>query len=597
MNTLDGAPRPEGLDDVVEALRALFGVPDPLVAGRDARVRRLALEALITLNDVDDTVVERAADDGDAQVRRLAMSAVSRLDGRFADDTAGRVLRKGLADAVPMVRLEAVHAEAARDTGSPAACALALGETADPDIHVVLAAIDALAVCGTSSDAVALLARATQDLSTVNEPRGWHRTAHALVALAGAAPERAMAMLGQFTVSTRPPLRLYAAKAAATLNDRATLDILSKDGDREVAEEAGRQLARLTGDAPASTPGPRSAKKSPSTVPAVPTVLTGADLKRLAAPRARVVVRGVGSFELALFTAEAPATVLRFARLAGSGYYDGLDIERVLPNFIVQTRTPPGALANDVADATFPARGARAVAARARRRRAVGRRTRRRANLHRPRGQSTLRSSVHGVRAGAERPRRRGRAARRRCRRSDRDRSRPVSAAMFSRRLPDDLARNRLARALDERRGGGRAFIDLTESNPTRAGFAYPPDLLAALGDGRALAYAPRPARRRREARRAVAADYARRGLSVAPDRIVLTAGTSEAYSLLFKVLCEPGDEVLTPRPSYPLFQHLTRLDAVVATPHATSSITAPGRSICPAWSAPLPIARARCSS
>ena len=135
---------------------------------------------------------------------------------------------------------------------------------------------------------------------------------------------------------------------------------------------------------------------------------------------------------------------------------------------------------------------------------------------------------------------------------------------MLSSRLPGDLARNRLARALDERRSSGRTFVDLTESNPTRAGFAYSPDLLAPLGDPRALTYAPQPLGSD-AARRAVAADYARRGLRVAPERIVLTASTSEAYSLLFKVLCDPGDEVLTPRPSYPLFEHLTRLDAVVA--------------------------------
>ena len=65
-----------------------------------------------------------------------------------------------------------------------------------------------------------------------------------------------------------------------------------------------------------------------------------------------------------------------------------------------------------------------------------------------------------------------------------------------------------------------------------------------------------------------MAADYARRGLAVSPDHLVLTASTSEAYSLLFKVLCDPGDEVLVPRPSYPLFEHLTRLDAVAAVPY-----------------------------
>src|SRR5262249_3123009 len=66
-------------------------------------------------------------------------------------------------------------------------------------------------------------------------------------------------------------------------------------------------------------------------------------------------------------------------------------------------------------------------------------------------------------------------------------------------------------------------------------------------------------------ARQAVAADYQRRGVTVDVRRVALTASTSEAYSLLFKILCEPGDEVLVPRPSYPLFEHLARLDAIVA--------------------------------
>jgi alanine-synthesizing transaminase len=138
---------------------------------------------------------------------------------------------------------------------------------------------------------------------------------------------------------------------------------------------------------------------------------------------------------------------------------------------------------------------------------------------------------------------------------------------MFSRRIPSDLAPNRLALALDRLRREGRPVVDLTESNPTRAGFEYPADLLAPLGSPRGLAYAPQPLGAA-DARRAVAADYARRGLHVPADRIVLTASTSEAYSLLFKVLCNPGDEVLTPRPSYPLFEHLTRLDGVVSRPY-----------------------------
>lgn len=133
---------------------------------------------------------------------------------------------------------------------------------------------------------------------------------------------------------------------------------------------------------------------------------------------------------------------------------------------------------------------------------------------------------------------------------------------MFSRRVPEDREPNRLAQALARaRRAGG--LIDLTVSNPTRAGIAYPADLLAGLADPASLEYAPAPFGLR-VAREAVAAEYARRGLAIAADAIVLTASTSEAYSLLFKLLCEPaGSSVLTPVPSYPLFEHLTRLDGV----------------------------------
>ena len=138
---------------------------------------------------------------------------------------------------------------------------------------------------------------------------------------------------------------------------------------------------------------------------------------------------------------------------------------------------------------------------------------------------------------------------------------------MFSHRLPTDLAPNRLSTALAALRREGRPFIDLTESNPTRTGLKYPADLLAPLADRRALVYRPEPFGLL-EARRAVAADYERRALAVAADRIVLTPSTSDAYSLLFKVLCDPFDEVLVPRPSYPLFEHLTQLDAVRARPY-----------------------------
>jgi len=138
---------------------------------------------------------------------------------------------------------------------------------------------------------------------------------------------------------------------------------------------------------------------------------------------------------------------------------------------------------------------------------------------------------------------------------------------LFSSRVPEDLAGNRIAQAVARTRASDREFVDLTESNPTRAGFDYPSDLLAPLADPRGLAYRPAPLGLM-DARRAVASDYRRRSIDIDPERIVLTASTSEAYSVLFKLLASPGDEVLVPRPSYPLFDHLTELDAIVARPY-----------------------------
>ncbi len=134
---------------------------------------------------------------------------------------------------------------------------------------------------------------------------------------------------------------------------------------------------------------------------------------------------------------------------------------------------------------------------------------------------------------------------------------------MFSSRLRQAAGRNRLAVALDRRRANGDPVIDLTLSNPTRAGLRYPGGMLAPLAQDRSLCYDPEPFGLL-SARQAVADDFARRGLAVPANRTVLTASTSEAYSLLFKLLCDPGDAVLAPRPSYPLVEHLTDLDGVV---------------------------------
>ncbi len=133
---------------------------------------------------------------------------------------------------------------------------------------------------------------------------------------------------------------------------------------------------------------------------------------------------------------------------------------------------------------------------------------------------------------------------------------------MFSERTRWDLRPNRLAERLAAKRAAGARVLDLTESNPTRVGLACPEDVLDALARAEARGYEPQPFGLRR-AREAVAADYARRGAAVDPDRIVLSASTSEAYAFLFKLLCDPGDELLVPRPGYPLFDFLATLESV----------------------------------
>lgn len=113
---------------------------------------------------------------------------------------------------------------------------------------------------------------------------------------------------------------------------------------------------------------------------------------------------------------------------------------------------------------------------------------------------------------------------------------------------------------LEEKRATGERILDLTESNPTAAGFVYPSDaILSALSNPRSLRYEPAAAGLP-SARAAVSAYYHGR---VSPDRVLLTASTSEAYAFVFKLLCDPSAEVLVPAPSYPLFDYLAALDSV----------------------------------
>ena len=386
--------------------RGTASVRDP---ARDARVRRLALDALILADGVDDETVRRAFQDPDAQVRRLAMRAVATVRA-ISDIAAADVLRRGLADPVAMVRIEALASARRRQPPSPDLCAAAIDAARDPVAHVALAGLDALAACPTLS-AVSLLEQAVHNASAAGLPRAWHPSAHAVVALAGAAPMQALAALPLVVGSPIWQVRMYAARAAAVLKDRGSLETLARDPDANVREAAiegltavaghaadavyidalqrgGYQAVRVAATALAGTSAPdavaalRSALRvliaegrdnsldarralvatlrgrgatveaaATATAPPVAPGISAAQLRRLASARARVSIRGVGRFDLALIGAEAPVTAARFMRLAESGYYDGLTIHRVAPNFVVQGGSPG---ANEyIGDATF----------------------------------------------------------------------------------------------------------------------------------------------------------------------------------------------------------------------------------------------------
>lgn len=138
----------------------------------------------------------------------------------------------------------------------------------------------------------------------------------------------------------------------------------------------------------------------------------------------------------------------------------------------------------------------------------------------------------------------------------------PMPPVHFSRRTDWDRSENHLTKLLHEVRRSGRHLVDLTESNPTRCGITSTDRLIALLGHPRGTAYAPQ-ALGHPQARSAVAQFFIDRGLPADPHRIVMSASTSEAYAWIFKLLCENGDRVLIPAPSYPLFDYLARLENV----------------------------------
>jgi len=148
----------------------------------------------------------------------------------------------------------------------------------------------------------------------------------------------------------------------------------------------------------------------------------------------------------------------------------------------------------------------------------------------------------------------------------------PVSAVdrirnmRFSRRTDWNTEESGLSRAHRLRAQAGLPIADLTASNPTRCGFQYDPLLLHALTNSEALNYDPQP-RGSLNARLAVCDYYSGLGIAVDPGQMILTTSTSEAYSFLFRLLCEPASDILVPQPGYPLFDFLAVLDDVLIKP------------------------------
>jgi alanine-synthesizing transaminase len=139
---------------------------------------------------------------------------------------------------------------------------------------------------------------------------------------------------------------------------------------------------------------------------------------------------------------------------------------------------------------------------------------------------------------------------------------------MFSQRTSVCREPNQIARALQRAAQEGRSLIDLTLSNPTLARLPYDfGQLCTALSDPELIFYRPEPLGLR-SARETVVNFLGQSGITGHPERTLLTASTSDAYSYLFKLLCEPGDRIVVPQPSYPLFEHLASLESVELEPY-----------------------------
>jgi cyclophilin family peptidyl-prolyl cis-trans isomerase/HEAT repeat protein len=228
-------------EETIGVLRALAG---RTFKTEHADVRRNAMAALIAAQGVDADTLKKVLDDEDQEVRRLAVVALTGSGSAIADQERVDLIREYLSDRSAMVRYEAVRAWVRR--GAPAhGCQPLLGALSDDSDHVVLSAIDALGdLCQADGD---ITDRVTAEARTPPNIGSWHREAHAFVALAKRAPDRAAISMSSFAMHDDPFVRMYAGRAAAVLNDATTLTRLAADPNDNVAEIALPALRRRLG--------------------------------------------------------------------------------------------------------------------------------------------------------------------------------------------------------------------------------------------------------------------------------------------------------------------------------------------------------------
>ena len=403
---------------------------------QSARVRRLSLSALVQSGGANVELLGLALGDRDTEVRRLAANAAMVLDTLPRRE---EIVARAIRDQSGVVRHAALRAYGRRLQPSQG-CGALLDALDDSDPDVALLAIDLLANdCGADREPpVERLANIAsqvppggRDIGSHRYPGSWHRAAHALVALANAAPERAAQSLSQFATHESWWVRMYAARAAASMDSLRQLEHLAYDEHDNVREAAIRGLSVLVGhDADSiyveqlarsdyqliisATRGlegsPRPAAVVPPlldalgrltaerretsrdvrlaliglvgalggatqaaelrpyledfdpviadeaariisvwtgrTVAAMPSPLPGqplpsfAEVVALSTARLVLEMRGGGRIELRLLAFEAPTNAARFARLARSGYFDGLTFHRVIPGFVIQGGSP-----------------------------------------------------------------------------------------------------------------------------------------------------------------------------------------------------------------------------------------------------------------